>query len=343
MTDKLQKEDEAGMVAAMAEMRADDKPEDWVLMELAAGTKNVLKLAGKGAGGLEEFKSNLPQNMPAWGVVRFTETIEKSPTEKINVTKYVFLQWLPDGVPMMLKANLGVLKGQISTFLSPYHVEFTPFSDPSEIDENMIRQKFQEASGTADKTRDRNADREDTPVFAGVPLGGTGQQQGAKPKQAFTPIKTSGLLKFTDRDAITAAINEVRSNPSTNWALIGYVSGTKDTLELRGSGTGGADELSSQFVAAEVMYAIVKVSDQIDSDLGSHSSVTTKYVVVHLLGPQTPIMHKAKIGTVKGEVDSLIGARQISIDCSDASEVSHQRLSDLVGKTSGSKSNEVQK
>jgi len=238
---------------------------------------------------------------------------------------------------MMVKANLGVLKGQISKFLEPYHVDFTPFSDPSEIDEQMIRQKFREASGTADKTRARDADREDTPVVGGVPLGGTGQQQGAKPKAAFTPIKTSGLLKFADRDAIVAAINEVRSSPSTNWALIGYVAGSKDTVELRGKGSGGADELATQFLPAEVMYSISKVADQIDV------SATTKYVVVHWLGPQTPIMHKAKIGTVKGEVDSLIGSRQISIECSDASEISSARFSDMVGKTSGSKSNEVTK
>jgi len=267
-------------------------------------------------------------------VLRIQEMVEKSPTEKITVVKFIYIQWLPDDTPMMIKANLGVLKGQITKLLEPVHVDFL-FDKTEEIDEIMIRAKVRDASGTSDKTRERDADREDTPVVGGKPLGGTGQQQGAKPVKSFEPIKSSGQVKYEDKDAIVAAINVVRSATSTtnSWCLIGFVKGSKDTLQLRASGNDGADEMAQHFTDDEVMYSITRVSDQIDV------SATTKYVVVHWLGPHTPIMHKAKIGTMKGEIDTLLGQRHISIDCSDRQEITSQQFADLVGKTSGSKSN----
>lgn len=326
MSDKLVIEDTASIQGAINTFRKGDAPENWVNLKLKEGSKNILILAGTGTGGVDEFKSTLPQNEPSWGLIKLKDTVNKTETETIEVIKFVFIQWLPNSTPLMVKSNLSVLRSQINKVLEPFHVDMTPFDNTDDISEADMRARLREASGEADKTREVN--RGDEPQPASKPL---------KAGQQHAPIKSSGQLKYENREAIDEALKNVR-NGTTNFCLIGYVANSKDTLEIKASGNGGPEELATLFNDKEVMYGFVSVSDSVDADSGGAANMR-KYVVVHWLGPNTPIMAKGKVSVVKGEVDSLIGQRHISIDCSVASDCNTSNLTTLVGKASGSKSN----
>ena len=99
----------------------------------------------------------------------------------------------------------------------------------------------------------------------------------------------SDRQKLDIPDDLVASIADVRSDGSTtNWTLSLF---EKDALRLIGSGSGGADELSTQLTADGVYYGLVRTTEQIDK------STTVKFVFISFLGENLGVMKKAKMST----------------------------------------------
>eukprot|EP00004_Rigifila_ramosa_P007970 TRINITY_DN19159_c0_g1_i1.p1 TRINITY_DN19159_c0_g1~~TRINITY_DN19159_c0_g1_i1.p1 ORF type:complete len:335 (-),score=99.72 TRINITY_DN19159_c0_g1_i1:86-1045(-) len=319
MADHLTLKDEATLKAHVAEIRKDPEQINWVLTEMAE--PRVLSFVASGTGGIAELVPHLKENVAAYGVVRLTEKVDDN-----DVVKFVLVDWLPQGVPFMQKAGLGVLRGQVLKVLEPFHNQVTT-DNKSELTEQALRDLVNATSGTKSAVRERDYDREDIMLVGGQAIGRD------KPK-AFAPIKAGQQLHFPEDGQ--AAINDVRNSAtSTNWVVFGYVKGSKDQIELVGSGSGGLPEMASKIMDDGVFYGLYRMVDRIDD------SDTVKYATFYWIGDSTPIMHKARVGTHKGEVESFLGQSHVSISTSDIKELAEAYVHDKIMTTSGTKSRVV--
>jgi hypothetical protein len=135
-------ENEDEIRSAFKEVRADHDDHDWVLLGYE-GNSNKIKLAGKGVGGLDELIGHLKDDQIYYGLYRTTDTIDNT-----VAVKFVLIIWVGEKVPIIRKAKIVTHKGDITGFVGQYHVDVTA-SNLNEINEDIVRDLVQRASGTA--------------------------------------------------------------------------------------------------------------------------------------------------------------------------------------------------
>jgi len=302
----------------LAEIRKDPAPVNWVLCDMPE--KGVLFFRSSGNGGADELVTHLTENIPAYGIVRLTEKYDEH-----EVVKFVLIDWLPSGVPMMQKAGLGVLRGQILSTLGAVHNQLST-ADKNDVSSQKLADLISEQSGMKSKVVEGDHSGDHHMIV-------NQQVVGKEKTKAFTPIKAQRQLTFPDEAGCVAAINDVRnSTTDTNWALFGYVKGSKDQIELVGSGSGGLSEMNDKYMDDGVYYGLYRMVDRIDE------SDTVKFATFYFVGDSTPHMHKARVGTHRGEIEAFLGQSHISFTASDKKEFAESTVHDKVKTTSGSKS-----
>jgi len=127
---------------ALKSVRANNDDHDWALLKYEGNT-NKIHLAAKGTQGLEELLGHLKDNEIAYGFYRTTDTIDNT-----VAIKFVFIIWVGEKVPIIRKAKITTHKGDITGFVGQYHVDVN-CSNPNEINEDIVRDLVQRASGTA--------------------------------------------------------------------------------------------------------------------------------------------------------------------------------------------------
>jgi len=138
--DALYFNDEEGCRAAIAEVRNDDCPTVWAIFGTDKATGGA-RLLGKGVEA-EEMYSLLTDKVVAWVLLRRSLKIDDSIT-----TKFVFINWIGDNIPRMLRARLGTWSGVVQDFIQPYHVDINA-SSHDEITEDILMNTIAEAAGT---------------------------------------------------------------------------------------------------------------------------------------------------------------------------------------------------
>jgi len=138
--DALYFNDEEGCRAAIAEVRNDECPTVWAIFGTDKATGGA-RLLGKGVEA-EEMYSLLTDKVVAWVLLRRTLKIDESET-----TKFVFINWIGDNIPRMLRARLGTWSGVVQEFIEPYHVDINA-SSLDEITEDILMNTIEEAAGT---------------------------------------------------------------------------------------------------------------------------------------------------------------------------------------------------
>jgi len=138
--DALYFNDEEGCRAAIAEVRNDECPTFWAIFGTDKATGGA-RLLGKGVEA-DEMYSLLTDKVVAWVLLRRTLKIDDSET-----TKFVFINWIGDNIPRMLRARLGTWSGVVQEFIQPYHVDINA-SSLDEITEDILMNTIAEAAGT---------------------------------------------------------------------------------------------------------------------------------------------------------------------------------------------------
>jgi len=138
--DALYFNDEEGCRAAIAEVRNDECPTVWAIFGTDKTTGGA-RLLGKGVESSEMY-SLLTDKVVAWVLLRRTLKIDDSET-----TKFVFINWIGDNIPRMLRARLGTWSGVVQEFIQPYHVDINA-SSHDEITEDILMNTIAEAAGT---------------------------------------------------------------------------------------------------------------------------------------------------------------------------------------------------
>jgi len=138
--DALYFNEEEACRAAIAEVRNDECPTVWVVFGADKPTGGA-RMLGKGVEA-DEMYSLLTDKVVAWVLLRRTLKIDDSET-----TKFVFINWIGDNIPRMLRARLGTWSGVVQEFLQPYHVDINA-SSLDEITEDILMNTIEEAAGT---------------------------------------------------------------------------------------------------------------------------------------------------------------------------------------------------
>jgi len=133
---------EEGLRAAIKSVRDDKDPTDWLLMGYE-GSTNALKLVATGQGDLDELVTHLKDDQILYGLYRTTDTIDNT-----VAVKFVLIIWIGESVPIIRKARITTHKGDVTSFLGQYHVDVN-CSNLSEINEEIVKDLVQRASGTA--------------------------------------------------------------------------------------------------------------------------------------------------------------------------------------------------
>lgn len=127
---------------AIAEVRSDASETQWVVFGAEKPTGGA-RMLGKGVE-LADMYALLTDTVVAWVLLRRSLLIDESET-----TKFVFINWIGERIPRMLRARLGTWSGVVQQFMEPYHVDINA-STHDEVTEDVITSAIQSAAGVKD-------------------------------------------------------------------------------------------------------------------------------------------------------------------------------------------------
>jgi len=139
--------DEDSIRAAIKEVRSDTIDTDWLLLGYEGNTK--VQLQGKGDGGLDELISHLKPDQVQYGLYRTTDTVDNT-----VAVKFVLILWVGESVAVTRKARITTHKGELKELIGQYHVDCS-CSNLEEINDDIIRDLVQRASGTASYVKNK--------------------------------------------------------------------------------------------------------------------------------------------------------------------------------------------
>jgi hypothetical protein len=135
--------DEEKIKAAIKAVRSDNDDTDWLILSYDAPNSTKIVLQATGDGGLEELISKLAPDQVQYGLYRTTDTVDNT-----VAVKFVLILWVGESVPVIRKARITTHKGELTAFIGQYHVDCS-CSNLNEVNEDIIRDLVQRASGTA--------------------------------------------------------------------------------------------------------------------------------------------------------------------------------------------------
>jgi len=296
----------------------------WVLFTYDPQNNNAIVAHSQGNGGAEELVEKLNDDMVGYGIIRKIEVIDQSET-----IKFAFIRFVGENVPRMLKARLGTHSGSINEFFTPYHVTLD-VTQKSEINDDVIMNLITSASGT--KVNVLEGKKEVTPstnvgrTSNGIkPASSSMTKVPAVPKNA--PEQT---VKFVDKEAVKADIADVRKDGTeTNWVLVGYEGGKGNTLITLGKGSGGVEELVQNLNDKIAAYGLVRKTEKIDETLA------VKFAHIIWVGENIDRMHRARLGTHKGNVTELFSPYHVDINATQLGELTDDLVMQKIQDASG--------
>jgi len=137
-------------------------------------------------------------------------------------------------------------------------------------------------------------------------------------------------VQFTDGNAVVDAIADLRNDSTqTNWVLAKHTNNEINLIELAGTGSGGVQELLDNLSPDNVMYGLVRETEQIDL------STTVKFVFVYFVGEEVPFAKRGRIGIVQGDVKRYFSPFHIDFDITRPDELSLDLVKRKIAENSG--------
>jgi len=319
---------------AIAEVRNDQLPTNWVLLSYTGENTNDVALVGKGDGGAAELINNLQDNAVGYGLVRLVEKFDNSDT-----VKFVFIRWIGEQIHRMLRARLGTHSGAIKELLSPYHVSVEA-TTKDEVTEDIIIATVRKAAGTAVHVLDRvhgggaavssssssSSSSPHTPSRSSASAASAGSSHIAVPKQ-------SANVSFPNEQELKLAILDVRNDGTdTNWVLASYDGPNSNNIVLLGTGNGGSEELISNLKDDIVAYGLVRQTERFDD------SQRTMFAHIVWTGANIHRMLRARLGTHSGAIKEIFSPYHVSINAENDSEISAEIITTTIRETMGTAS-----
>lgn len=299
---------------ALAAVRSDAVSTDWAAITFAGksgAASQKLKYLGSGEGGTTELKTVLEDDAIIFALVRVTDKIDNSVT-----VKFVWVNWLGNNVPRMMKARLSTQLGGIQDVIGQHHISLS-CSSQNEISQVIVMEKVMGTSGSGSKVIDSTGQAQFRNQAASANTA-TATNRG--------PRKADDDANFADQ--CSSLIASVRSGSST-WCAVTYENSGSSHIIPFGSGSGGVAELQQKLDDDKVVYGLVRKIEQIDD------SQVIKFCFVKWIGPNIPTMQKAKIGTHSGTIRTFFHPHHVTLDSPDKPEVNDDNIMKLIRIASG--------
>lgn len=132
--------DEDGAKAAVKAIRMGTDGTNWMILSYV--TNSELGVTSKGSGGISELKSNLKQDAVAYAFIAVDDKIDAT-----EMKRFVYIRWVPENVPSMLKGKLTTHRGFVEDWYAPFHLSVNA-SDDNEITEAVIADKLKHMKGS---------------------------------------------------------------------------------------------------------------------------------------------------------------------------------------------------
>jgi hypothetical protein len=133
--------DEETAKAALKAIRFGSDGSNWMILSYGSNNSE-LTLSAKGSGGIDELKSNLKQDSVAYAFVSVDDKIDAT-----EMKRFVYVRWVPENIPSMLKGKLTTHRGYVEDWYAPYHLSVNA-SDDSEISAQVIADKLKHMKGS---------------------------------------------------------------------------------------------------------------------------------------------------------------------------------------------------
>merc|ERR1711991_233994 len=143
------------------------------------------------------------------------------------------------------------------------------------------------------------------------------------------PPATFFIMVDCEDPALYEAYEDVRNDKTdTDWALCGYTQDGK-ALEVRGSGTGGPNEMKNSFVDDEPMYGYLRVT------AGDEESIRQKFVLVSWCGPSVKALKKAKMSVHKASFKKVFREYAVERHYTEIEEIDAEEVRQMVIASGG--------
>lgn len=315
-----------GIKDAIADVRADKTPTNWVLLSYQGENSNNIALVGKGEGGPNELIENLRDDAVGYGLVRLVEKFDNSDT-----VKFVYIRWTGENIHRMLRARLGTHSGAVREIISPYHVDVEA-STKDEVTEDIIIAKIRKASGTAVHVLEKVSSGSSQPQHYGSSGSGSPKPTPVRSPSFGSPgvAKQGSNVNFVDEKELRAAIQDVRKDSSeTNWVLASYDGPNSNNVVLLGSGSGGPEELLELLKDDIVAYGLIRQTEKFDD------SQRVMFAFINWTGENIHRMLRAKLSTHSGAIKDIFSPYHVSINAANPSEISSEIITTTIQETMG--------
>ena len=299
---------------------------------------NTLTVLASGSGSLDELVPNVLDTFVdkeiRFGIIKLDHRIDNSVTKK-----FVYLEFVDEGVVPTKKSLVAIHKHQVRKFLSPFHVDIVG-NEKNDFTVNAILKKISEVSGTAVHEISEQRAHE---LGIKAPIGRAAQPLKNEGKPITSEVVNvpvaNRVLALKDEAAFHAAIAALRNDAdATNWVLIGY--SDLVTLELNGTGSGGIEELRGALNPSSIQYGLFRASEMFDK------TVRVFFNFFKLIGSSAPVKLRSQISTHSGFIQSLFQPYHVSFDLDCVDDLSQQivslKLTQLIGTADTSGANTQQ-
>jgi len=326
------------VIAAIKDVKGNHSPLSWLVVSYERPDSAFLVVVAAGEGdenNVAQLTNHLNDDTVCYCLIRKTEQIDNSLT-----AKFVYIRWIGNNIPRMLKAKLGTHAGDIYNAFAPCHTSLDTPDSHEVTDENIMKQ-IMIASGTYKHVLDHHPvqhapPQQHQPRPTSAQSGNVGRTASQPKIEQKTDthggaVKTiEKVVEYIDEESIKHAIQEVRRDSSnTDWVLITYDAPQSKTLKLAGVGSGGLEELKSHLTPEVVMYGLIRITEKIDD------SVTVKFCHIDWRGENIHRMQRAKLATHSGAIRALFHPFHVDVQATQDDELTDHVIQSKVNAASG--------
>jgi len=125
------------LVEELKHLTVKDSDINWVLYGYVPKS-NKLKVVGTGNGGLVELLEELSDAKALYALLKYDYN---------KNFKIVFITWVPDGVPTVIKGTINTHIDEVSKFIKGFHIQINARNE-SDLTEDIIRDKITKSAAT---------------------------------------------------------------------------------------------------------------------------------------------------------------------------------------------------
>lgn len=267
---------------AIADVRNDKTDTTWCICKYK--DKKTIQYLGKGNGDVpNEFLDTCEDKNVCYGIFRVTEQIDQT-----TAVKFVYVEWVPQGVPVMLRGVISTHKSAVQPVFQPYHKSYS-ISSRDDLSYESVMDDIMLLSGTKSRVTDKKPTIKEAKYERKFLGGATAEKQ---------------TLDIENKDELLESIKNVRNDSSDiNYTMSKFninKSSKSYSLQFIQEGTDGMDGLKKLITSDEdVYFCFVRLIYKIDN------TDAVKFLFIIKQGNKIPIWVKSQMGTKRGVIVEL--------------------------------------